>query len=611
MKKAFLLFTFIALCPALLRAQANNDEILAKAGSKTITREEFLERFEMTPWPRPPKKVTPENLKLGFLYSLAAEKLWALKAQEMGLDTSGAVKMAFSSLEKMYVRDALWKLEIKDKTVIPESEEAKGYLRTRFAYRTDYLIAGSEKEINSMYERLQKGTSFDAVLKSNGSKGLDTLTVSYGMMEEAVEDAIYNLMVGQYTSPVFTPNGWCIFRLRDIVELKQDPKDQQKVEQLVKKITNERATARVYQKFYRSFFSNQKVNVSSRLFKELADNLVKIIKEKKNNGSISDSTLVSLQPPDILKLEGAFRPEVLNMDFVQFEKNPVSLRQFIEDFAMEGFSTQTADPRMVFGIFNRVVKKYVENEMLTREGYRRGLQNLPEVKRELDMWKDNYLSQMLRSTFRDSASVTDLEAEQYFHKVQQGAPMTAQVNIVEVLTDSLEVAEKVLDAVKKDVDMHVLARMYSKRESTKKTQGETGFFSINEYGEIGRIAGNMAIGDVYGPLKVPEGYSIFKLAGKKEDSLHVDKPFSELRDSIKKNLSTEKAYKSVLNYTVKLAGEYGLRIDEKALQSTQVINVPMFTYRFMGFGGKLPAVPMTAPYTEWVNPWLEYKSNLP
>lgn len=611
MKKAFLLSAVIMLFPVLLSAQAGNDETLAKAGSKTITREEFLERFEMTPWPRPPKKVTPENLKEGFLYTLISEKLWALKAHEMGLDTSKAVKMAFNSLEKMYMRDALWQIEIKNKTTIPETEEAKGFLRTRFAYKADYLISGSEKEINRMYGLLQKGTSFDDMLKANGSKGLDTLTVSYGLMEEAVEDAVYNLMVGQYTAPVFTPNGWCIFRLKDIIELKQDPKDQEKVEQLVKKITNERATARVYQEFYRNFFSSQKVNVNSRIFKQLGDNLVSSIKEKKYNDKISDSDIVFLQPPDIIKLEEKFSPDVLKMDFIQFEKNPVSLRHFIEEFAMEGFNTQTADPKMIFAVFNKVVKKYIENEMLTREAYRRGLQNMPEVKRSLDMWKDNYLSQMLRSTFRDSANVSDLEAEQYFHKMQQGAPLTAQVNIVEVLTDSLEVAEKVLDAVKKDADMHELARMYSKRESTKKTNGETGFFSINEYGEIGHIAANMAIGDVFGPLKVPEGYSIFKVIGKKEDSLHIDKPFSELKDSLKKNLSSEKAYNSVVNYTVKLASQYGLKIDEKALQSTQVINIPMFTYRFMGFGGKLPAVPMTAPFTEWVNPWLEYKSNLP
>jgi parvulin-like peptidyl-prolyl isomerase len=597
------------LCPVLLRAQSN-DEVLAKAGDKTVTKEEFLERFEMTPWPRAPKKVTPEDLKKDFLYTLAAEKLWAAKAHEMGLDTSKAIKMAFSSLEKMYVRDALWQVEIKQKTVIPESEEAKGYLRTRFAYKTDYLISGSEEAIKQMYDSLRSGSSFDTMLKKNGSKGPDTLTVSYGMMEEAVEDEIYNLMVGQYTPPVFTPNGWCIFRLRDIVELRQNPKDQEKVAQLVKKITNERATARVYQQFFRNFFSSQKVTVDSKIFKKLADNLVRLAKEKKDTDSIPDSSSITLQPPDILRLEEAFSPEVLKTNFVQFEKNPVSLKQFIEEFAMEGFSTLAPEARGVYSIFNRVVRKYIENEMLTREAFKRGLQNLPEVKKSLDMWKDNYLSQLLRSTFKDSSDVSEAEALQYYHKMQQGSTGSASVKIVEVLTDSLEVAEKVLDAIKKDTDIHELARMYSKREDAKRTGGETDFFSVNE-GEIGHIAANMAIGDIYGPLKLPEGYSIFKVIGKKEDSTHIDKPFSELKESIKKELSTEKAYNSAVKYTVKLAAEYGLKIDEKALESTQVINIPMFTFRYMGFGGKLPAVPLSAPFFDWVSPWMEYKSDLP
>lgn len=610
MKTAFLFFALTVLCPVLLRAQANN-EALAKAGNKTVTKEEFLERFEMTPWPRPPKKATPEDLKEKFLYTLIAEKLWAMRAHEMGLDTAKAVRMAFSSLEKMYARDALWQIEIKEKTVIPDEDKSKGYLRTRFAYKTDYLISGSEKDINGLYSMLQKGASFDSLLRARGSSGKDTLTVSYGMMEEAVEDAIYNLMAGQYTAPVFTPNGWCIFRLKDIVELRQNPKDQEKVDQLVKKISTERVTARLYQQFFRNFFANQKVNVNSGLFKKLSDNLISIIKEKKYNEKISDSDIVFLQPPDILKLQNSFSPEMLKMDFVQFGENPISLRQFIEEFAMEGFNTLSLDPHQVTALFNRAVRKYIENELLTREAFKRGLQNFPTVKRALDMWRDNYLSQMLRSSFRDSASVSDEEALKYFHKMQQGAPITAKVNLVEVLTDSLEIAEKVLDAIKKDVDMHELARLYSKRESARTNNGETGFFSINERGEMGRIAGTMAVGDVFGPLKLPEGYSIFKVIGKKEDSTHTDKPFSEMKESIKNNLSSEKAYNSVVNYTVKLAARYGLSINEKALQSTQVINIPMFTYRLMGFGGRLPAVPLTAPFAEWVNPWLEYKSNLP
>lgn len=609
MKKTILLF-FLFAGAAPIMAQTDS-EVLARTGKSVITQSEFQERFELTPWPRPPVKVTSENLKQGFLYTLIAEKLWALKAQAMGLDTTKAIRMAFNTLEKMYVRDALWKLEIKDKVNIPDDEYAKGYLRLRFLYNTEYLISGSEKEISSLYDMLNKGASFDSLMIARGRKGKDTLGVSYGMMEEAVEDEIYNLMIGQYTSPAFTPNGWCIFRLNAITQLGQDPKDQQKVNELVKKIATERATARVYQKFYRSFFMNRKVNVDRNLFSRFADRVSALLKEKKDTQKISDSDIVFLQPPDLLKTEDQFGPDTLRMSFVKFDHNPVTMKQFIEEFSMEGFSSQNIEPRYIKSVLNTVTKKYIENEMLTREGYKRGLQNLPEVKRSLNMWKENYLSQLLRSEFKDSASVNDEEALKYYQQMQQHPVLKEQVNIVEVLTDSLDIAEKVLDALKNGADMHELAKKYSKREAARDSNGESGFFPVTENGEIGRIASAMALGDVYGPLQVPGGYSIFKLIGRKEDSTRVSQSFQEMKETIKKELSSRKLFNSVVNYTVRLANNYGISINQKALTATEVINVPMFTYRFMGFGGKLPAVPMTAPFVEWVGPWLESRSSLP
>ncbi|MCK7516464.1 MAG: peptidylprolyl isomerase [Ignavibacteriales bacterium] len=48
----------------------------------------------------------------------------------------------------------------------------------------------------------------------------------------------------------------------------------------------------------------------------------------------------------------------------------------------------------------------------------------------------------------------------------------------------------------------------------KKSNGEYGLFPVTENGEIGRIASTMNVGDIYGPLELKEGYSIFKLIDK-------------------------------------------------------------------------------------------------
>ena len=65
-------------------------------------------------------------------------------------------------------------------------------------------------------------------------------------------------------------------------------------------------------------------------------------------------------------------------------------------------------------------------------------------------------------------------------------------------------------------DFRELAAKYTIREEAKNNNGELGYFNINEYGEIGRKAATMNIGDMYGPIKVPEGYSLFELIDRKE-----------------------------------------------------------------------------------------------
>ena len=125
-----------------------------------------------------------------------------------------------------------------------------------------------------------------------------------------------------------------------------------------------------------------------------------------------------------------------------------------------------------------------------------------------------------------------------------------------------------------------------------------------DYGEIGRVAATMKIGDVYGPLKVPEGYSIFKLIDKKDSVTINPKPFDVVKDNYRNELIYKKLHAKMINYTTSLALKYGVSIDYKTLNSIEVTNINSFAIRQMGFGGKMTAVPLLAPNNDWVQPWL-------
>ena len=236
---------------------------------------------------------------------------------------------------------------------------------------------------------------------------------------------------------------------------------------------------------------------------------------------------------------------------------------------------------------------------------------MPDVKLDTKMWRDNYLASLYRKTLFDSSKVTEDEVYQFYQKKKSIDEPTTQVNIIEILTDSLEVVEIVLKELESGTDIKELARKYSKREWTKESEGEFGFFQTTSYGEIGRIAGELEIGEVYGPLKVEEGYSIFKLIDKKEAVQKLSKEYSELKDELLHELKAEKISSKMINNTVRLANKYNVTVDSNQLNKVPVTNYNMLVYRYMGFGGKILAVPLTPVFIEWVKEWEKSKSSLP
>ena len=206
-------------------------------------------------------------------------------------------------------------------------------------------------------------------------------------------------------------------------------------------------------------------------------------------------------------------------------------------------------------------------------------------------------------TFLAGKKVSDEEVAAYYAKRNSKKESPPLVNIIEILTNSLETVDTVLQKLKEGIDFKILAKQYSQRELTKENDGEFGLFPTTSFGEIGRIAGLLKIGEMYGPLKVPEGYSIFKLTDKKNSKFSTDEEFSMMKEKLKRDLAFNKLRSSIIQYSVELARKYGITINENLLKATPVTNLNSVIYRYIGFGGKITAVPMMTPFTDWVEEW--------
>jgi len=590
-------------------------KVVAKIGGTVITDEEFVERYELTPHFGKHRTRQAAGNRLRFLYTLIAEKLWALQAVQERLDTSEAIITSTEAFEKMFIRDYMFKTEIREKVSVSREEVINGLIKNAATLYVNFLFSEDEEEIFNLYDLLKQGIPFDTILAESPEldEQISPMEIVYGQMQEEIEDSLYSLKLGEFTAPIYTPDGWYIFRLTNrlqkvIVATSEESEEYQ----TVSKIISARKEKEVYADFYYNFFKDKKVDADAILLKSLAVRISGILSDKKSKSSLSDTDKVYLEPLQVVNLLNSYPSDTLKMVIIKFQDDPITLRRFILLLAFDGFSVINTALENVFSSLNSRTRTFIEREFIAREGIKRGILTIPEVRNQITMWRNNYLFQILQNKFIDSAEVSVQEALDFYNRKNREFTYPKQVNIIEILTDSLEIVQTILDEIDTGSDFKLLAKKYSKREFTKGHDGEYGFFPITLHGEIGRIASMLEIGEVYGPISLPEGYSIIKLIGRKEE--YIEKPsksFNELKDKIIRDLRAAKVKKMLIDYTVKLAFKFGIDIDPDVFNSLQTTDLNSFGIRFLGFGGRITAAPLLAPQEDWIEEYFRQQNKLP
>lgn len=588
-----------------IAAQTTN-AVLAKIGDKVITVDEFKYRYEFTP--QIDRKYNDDGkAKEELLYTLIAEKLFSIEAENKGLDTSASMKSSYVPLKKMYVRDGLYKQEISDKVEFDINKFNEGLARADFKLFVDYVYSKNKDAIFNAYEELKGSVNFDStvVLLKDVEYVRDPYEVTYGKMYVHAENAIYNLNLNDFTEPIESPEGWYVFRLVSKIPAIYNSRDQKT--SMVKKVVEGRIEDSIYNDYWKNFFTNQKVTTDGSLFWYLTDELHKVIIKITNSESYKPNEKIVVTNEDFKYLKNNLSPDSLKKVFIKFEENPLTLEDFLRDFSFEGFYTLTTDKNTLASQLNSRIKRQIELELLTRQAFKKGVSNLPEVKNSIDIWRDNYLATLLKRDIVLNTELTDAEINEYFEK-ESGAITETQVNVIEILTDSLEVIKEALKIADNSDELKKFAKIHTRRNITKANGGEFGYFSIYENGEIGKIASSMEVGDVYGPLEIDGGYSVFKLVGKKENK--IEGAGTAITEEVKTRLKYKKIVDQLENLAVDLAEKYNLTVNSDLLKSINALNAQMVVFRYMGFGGRIQAFPYSSPFYEWKEKWEQKKKDL-
>ncbi len=597
MIKSTLNILILGLFPVLIIYPQENN-ILAGIGDKVITEQEFKVRYELTPQLFRENKKIVKELKFEFLYSLIAEKLFSKYGDEIRLDTSAAVKESLEYFEEMFVRDALYKKVIRGKAKSKADSLLTFYLANANNVQMIYIYSEDLKEINNIYNLIKLGVSFDSLFAELKTDKNDTLVVSVGELNKSVEDQLFPLPDGSVSNPIRMKDGWYIFKiLRRYNPVLYKSKGWENDYKNSERIAIERAESELYNIYIKDFLSDKKMYINSKLLRIVASEIYSVLNNRYSEEKSSPPYSLSIfDIPDIKKKLGS---ETLNLTIVDLVTKKYSVDNFISFLKFDILSVDKIINSYIFNALSNKLRKFAEYKMLADEGFRLGLQNSDDVKKQIQMWKDNYYMQLITSSFIDSADVTDQELQSYLQSSSKNIK-TKKVNIIQIFSENLETMEKILTEIESGKDFREIAEYYSSLYPVTQEKIESGYFSVNENGEIGRIADKMKLNEIYGPVPVDNRFLIFKLIDIKEDSVKISLNANE---ELRRELGYKKQHKSFNNFISNLAVKYNLKIFPDVLNNIQVLSLQSIAYNYLGFGGRILAVPLLNMNMEWVQEW--------
>jgi len=294
MFKSLSLFLFcIALSPVFAQ---DNSAILSEIGSEKITANEFKFRYELSPFVSHKNGWNKDSLKADFLYSLIAEKLWYLEALDKGLDRTEIFKFYFNPVRDIYLRDALFKKEVESAIIISPDDITQGIFKAGRTLKMSAFVSKDSSLIYQFHSMISKKTvSVDSILKLPQfvSIAQNPFEVELGtLMDEEVEDLLFSLKPGEFTSPINSETGRIIFLSKDIISKPLDLTDSKTSQQIKQKIKERRAMHRT-RDYIRELTAGITINIDETSFRNAADAMFTVISASVVNGkTATDSSRI-------------------------------------------------------------------------------------------------------------------------------------------------------------------------------------------------------------------------------------------------------------------------------------------------------------------------------
>ncbi|WP_407931423.1 peptidylprolyl isomerase, partial [Ignavibacterium album] len=562
---------------------------------------EFLFRLELSPFITHKSAWNQDSLKSDFLYSLVAERLWYLDALEKGLTESEEFRFYFKPLEDIFLRDALFKKEVEEKVKLSAEDVSNALNEAQYKMIAKILTTSDSGLINELYYKLQTTDNYDSLLTTLpfASVSANQFEITLGSIkDEEVENYLFALSPNEFTKPIKSEVGWVIFFIKDKLFTPIDISDEAKVNKIKNIVRTRRIMLRTNE-YLQNLLGNITINIDETSFRIVAEKIYERINSSARLKK--DSSGFILDDSDYRVIKSQLGVENLTRVMFKVFDQEVTLWDFLSNLAFEEHRFQSIEKNIIFQKLNRIAKDFVQQQVLTYQAKKSGVDRQKNIYDELEIWKQNYLAQLNKLTFLDSARIDDNELNQFLEESSKAGNALDYVNLKLLTLSSIQEMENVLKQLTEGNSFEEIIKKFGKTDMLVDENGETGLQPAFALGDIGTIASQLKVNQIYGPIKRNDGYSLIMITERKTvaDSIKIDNQIT--KEKFRNYLFQKKLNETISRKTIQLAQKYNARVYEKVALQTKSTGIQMFVHRLMGFGGRIAGTPLLDNWADWID----------
>jgi len=544
MKKNIILLLFLVFSFSLY-AKNNPNDVIIKVNNHKIFNHEFIERLNGLPLPG---DYLIDEVKENLACTLVAETILANEAVLKHFDTASIYKNMYGQFSKEAMYENWMENEIRKPVRVTDEELKAAYKRFKLEKYVEFYTFQSEEAAKKAKSKMMKGETIDEEPQYK--------KIEYGKSLKDVEDIIYNLQEGQVSNPILVDNEFYLFKL-----IKSDPHPQYSKETFpywiptIEKIIRDRKENVLLDVKFKALLKDKDFSLNKDTYNFLVSQIKQML--------YTDAQLKYSQPEEIqqVMLNSELRGDnnLFNQPLVKFTNGKNwTLNEFWQKLSVSPFPLNYKNPDDLKKGIVDVIRRTILTEAVATDAKTKKYDTTAYVRSQKAMWSNNLLANAMLNDMRNSIEVKNEETLDHFNKNKNKLIKPETRKIIPLVTKDKKSAEAFLQRIKNGEDIYTIAKKYSLNK-TGTDKDSTGVFITKDYwGEVGKTAFNMKIGETSGIIKNDEAeYAIIKLL-----EIHEAAPYTldEVKDKINAFLTDVKLQKKVNQLLLEKVKNYKISI---------------------------------------------------